>query len=221
MSTLPVTQTEAVALPGAAFDAEGKDVLGPSVKVLMALNLLPDTQQSGISQAFSGPPDSVSIIEAGATAASKWWAVSGAVAFGGTWAAVGKFWNGNSDANQRVMLIAAAIASAALILAIGYLLASDLRGRAAAMVATIDARARVVAAVTSVARSDVPVPATAGPRFLPVTAHKVKYTAVPKDDESGWIALAMSAKDDGTDAQLFIGKDNTFVWAPVTDVLID
>lgn len=220
MPTLSEAQQKKVALPGDAFDAQGKDVLEPSVNVLMALNLLSDTEQSGIAGAFAGPPASVSIIEAGATAASKWWSVTGAGAVGGIWVSVRGFWNGNSEANQRVMLVAASIATAALILAIGYLLASDVRGRAAAMVATIDARARVAAAVTRVARSDVQ-PVRGELRFLPITAYRVKYTAERKDNESGWTALAMSAKDDGSDAKLFLGKDNTFVWAPVKDVEID
>jgi hypothetical protein len=218
MSSLSEAQAKAVRLPGDAFDSEGEDVLGPSVDVLKALNLISDKSQDGVSSAFTGPPDSVAIIEAGATAASKWWAVTGAAAFAGVWASVRTFWNGNSEPNQRVMLIAAAIASAALILAIGYLLASDVRGRAAAMVATIESRARIVEAVTRVARGRDPEPEEAGRLFLALPSHRVDYPKAEAANEAGWTTLAMSTKADGTDAEFFIAKDGAQKWVPAADV---
>lgn len=94
-TALEKAQGEKVALPGKAPDAESGDVLGPAVLVLKALNLLPSEEQGGIRQAFGGPPESVSVLEAGATAASKWWSVAGAAALVPLWASVVGFWGNN------------------------------------------------------------------------------------------------------------------------------
>jgi hypothetical protein len=146
-TTLQIYQGTPVQLPGKAPDATSGDVLGPAVAVLRALNLLPDDEQSGVGEAFSGPPAGVSILEAGATAASKWWSTGGLAGIAALWGSVVGFWGHQPPDTQRMMLLCAAIATAAIALAIGYLLACDVRSRGQAMVATIEARVHIARAV--------------------------------------------------------------------------
>lgn len=66
-----------VQIPGKAVSDE-KDVRRPVRILLEDLNLLgteAETKEAeGFKAAFAGPPQSVAVIEAGATAAAKWWA---------------------------------------------------------------------------------------------------------------------------------------------------
>jgi hypothetical protein len=141
-----------------ASGQDGKDIAKPSITLLEKLNLLPsgdDLKASdGIGAAFRGPTSSVSVMEAGATALSKWWAAGLGVSVVGLWSAVRVFWS-NLDAQpqtQQVLLWGAAIASAAALLALAYILGSDVRGRSAAMVATIQARSAVATAMIEATR---------------------------------------------------------------------
>jgi hypothetical protein len=58
--------------------------------------------------------------------------------------------------NQRVLLWGAAIVSAALVVGITFLLSADIRGRATATVATIEARAQVADTVIRAAHGNLP-----------------------------------------------------------------
>ncbi len=66
-----------VAIPGKAVSS-GADIARPVRALLEDLQLLGTKEQSdnasGFVAAFKGPPQSVALIEAGATAATKWWA---------------------------------------------------------------------------------------------------------------------------------------------------
>lgn len=66
-----------VRIPGKAISADG-DVLGPAKAFLQGLKLLGSDKEmdaaGNAAAAFTGPAQSVALIEAGATAASKWWA---------------------------------------------------------------------------------------------------------------------------------------------------
>lgn len=232
-SDLMKAQEVVAPLPGKATEG-GHDVIFPTVKVLTALNLLSDKSSEGFADAFTGPPSSVALLEAGATAAAKWWSVAGAAAFAGTWAAVRGFWDGNSAANQRMLLISAAIVSAAIIVAIGYLLACDVRGRAAAMVATIEARSRVAQSIAQAAGVAAPNPvigaskprvdgstSAANERQIVHITGRVRYFKVPQENEPGWSAIAMSAQADGSDVRFYIGKDGRYEWVSPTDVKFD
>src|SRR5215470_17552578 len=116
MSTpLQDAQAVKVVLPGKAPDADSGDVLGPAVLILRALNRLPQDEQNGVGQAFSGPPESVSVLEAGATAASKWWSVAGAAGVATLWGSVVGFWDKQSEGNQHMFVLGAAIATAAIV----------------------------------------------------------------------------------------------------------
>ena len=137
-----------VQFPEQARDATGKDVLSPLKELQQGLGVLPgdtDMAKSGAAATFTGPPDSVAIIEAGATALSKWWTVAIA-GLGGTTviiSAVTKFWSGQ-DAGVRVGLVAgmAALLTAGVI-AISIIVAADVKGRSNGMAALYAARASI------------------------------------------------------------------------------
>jgi hypothetical protein len=88
---------------------------------------------------LGGTPQSVALLDAGGTALSKWWATG----IGAAGPAVAAFWGGETPATHRMLIIALAVGFAAAVLAIGYIVGSDVRARSAAAVATINARAEV------------------------------------------------------------------------------
>ncbi len=142
-----------IAKSAVAKGEDGRDIAVPAVRMLEKLNLLPSATElktaDGIAAAFRGPTASVSVIEAGATALSKWWAAGLGAAVLALWGSVRVFWTTleAQPATQQVLLWGAAIASAAALLALAYILGSDVRGRSAAMVATIEARKAVATAM--------------------------------------------------------------------------
>lgn len=127
----------------------GTDLVGPLQTVLRQINVLPDEKASasGASGLLS-TPDSVAVIESGATALSKWWtALVGAL--GGTAVIVGavqRFWS-NQTGGTRIALIASfAGFLAAAVLAIAIIVSADVRGRATGSVAEYNARSDVTVA---------------------------------------------------------------------------
>lgn len=80
------------------------------------------------------------------------------------------------------------------------MLASDVRGRAAAAVATIEARAQVAVKMIEAAR-DVYEPALAASsvQLVPLPAAvKAKNTKEKASNEDGWLAVAMERQSDGS-----------------------
>jgi hypothetical protein len=137
-----------VQFPEEAVNPAGADVLAPLKELQQGLQVLPadkDIAKAGASATFVGPPDSVAIIEAGATALSKWWSVAIA-ALGGTAviiSAVTKFWNGESPGVRIGLIAGMAAFLAASVLAISVIVSADLKGRAQGMVALYAARADI------------------------------------------------------------------------------
>lgn len=134
---------------------DGADLIDPTVGLLHGLSLLPTEEQykeaTGSTGAFRSIPDSVAVIEAGATAASKWWSV--AIAGGATLltARISTLWHSIGDDgpwNQPFALLAMALIAAVAFASIAYLLGSDVRGRAAGAVATIRARQEIAVEMT-------------------------------------------------------------------------
>jgi hypothetical protein len=213
-----------VRVPGDAVDAEGDDVLAPAIAILEALHLRPTeaelNQAGGPGAVLGGPSQSVAVIEAGATALSKWWAVGLGAAVVAGWSSIVAFWNSEGDATQRIVVVAAAVASAAIILGIAFIVGSDVRARAAAAVATIEARVHITETVVRVAQAR---PQATDPRgampiaSLPKTI-SVKYLRKPGEDEAGWTALALRPEADGSGMSFFIAKEDEFVWVPTTDL---
>lgn len=200
----------------------GDDIAEPSIALLRRLKLLPTEEElskaRGISSAFSGPPESVALIEAGATAASKWWAagLSGTVV--AAWALIRGWWSSNPD-NQHVALWVGAIVTAAAILGIAHLLASDVRGRAAVATETVKARASIAEAFVRAAeqahsRAAARPAAPAQPNghivgFLPGIV--VEHTGRPGADEAGWRVLAVLT-DGEASTRYLLGKGNEHEW---------
>ena len=143
------------------------------------------------------PPQSVALIEAGLTAAAKWWSAGLGVTVAATWGAVFKWWGEQNDGIQATMIGGAFVVTAAAALAVGYLLASDVRGRAAATVATVDARARVattmIEAATGVYEQPSEEPET---QLIPLPA-TVNVRNIEADDD-GWRAVAIERQPDGS-----------------------
>lgn len=211
---------EDVRLPGNAIDSNGSDVAGPAVAILRQLYLLPTSTEldkaGSASSLFGGPPQSVAVIEAGATALSKWWAAGlGASVLGG-WGAFAAFWDEQGGASQRALILAAAIASAAVILAIGYIVGSDVRGRAAAAVATMEARTSVAETIMRLARGreEEGLAVT----ITPLQPRSVKYLKKPSADEDGWVAIAMQSKSDGSVRKFLLVKGAADEWAGSDEV---
>ncbi len=96
--------------------------------------------------AVKGTPVSVSIIEAGATAASKGWATLIAALGGGTvvWGAVTNFWKSES-AIQGTLVIGAAVVIAACTLGVALIMYGDVRARGLGAAAQYSARASIAA----------------------------------------------------------------------------
>jgi energy-coupling factor transporter transmembrane protein EcfT len=146
----PTERIMSVQFPERALSTAGSDVLAPLKELQQGLGILPadaDLAKSGAAAAFTGPPDSVAIIQAGATALSKWWSVVIA-GIGGTAAitsVVTNFWSGQTG-GVRIALIGgmAGLLIAALI-AISVIVAADVKGRAQGTVALYAARASLAA----------------------------------------------------------------------------
>lgn len=217
------TETKSTRIPGHGVDPEGMDVASPVVATLAALNLLPTTddlgKSGGAKAILFGPPDSVVVIEAGATALSKWWAAGLGVAATGVWAGVSRWWTDLKAVElQSTALWAAAIVSAAAVVAIGYIVASDVRGRAAASVATINAREAVAVAYINAsleangsAEPEAPDLVVALPGAL-----SVRNTTESGNSEDGWLAIALR-QHSGTE-QFLVVKHATSIWIDASKI---
>lgn len=97
--------------------------------------------------AVKGTPVSVSIIEAGATAASKGWAALIAALGGATavWGAATDFWKSESGI-QGTLVIAAAVVIAACTLGVALIMYGDVRARGQGAAAQYSARASIATA---------------------------------------------------------------------------
>jgi hypothetical protein len=213
-----------VQIPSKAVSDQA-DLKEPVGALLRGLNLLPDKTAldaaGGVGAAFAGPPQSVALIEAGATAVAKWWAAGlGAVVLA-AWATVPAWWSGQTGGVHATVVGGVALLSSAVALAVAYLLASDVRGRALASAATIEARARVAREMIQAAQAvyEKP-PAPSEVQLVPLPAGiKVTYAdAEPVGNERNWLALAIERQADGKLKYLVVkGKDKKVVDADKLD----
>jgi hypothetical protein len=85
-----------VRIPNKAV-SDGTDVRGPAEALLRGLYLLPrgdDLQKAdGLGSVLHGPPQSVALIEAGATAAAKWWAAGLGASVLAAWGSLVTWWD--------------------------------------------------------------------------------------------------------------------------------
>jgi hypothetical protein len=213
-----------VLIPGKAIDPDATDIGDASTALLDRLQLLPTdaelAQAGGLAAAIVGPPQSVAVIEANATALSKWWAVALGSVGVGAWPAVSLFLKDNT-ADHAMLIIGIAIVITSVILAIGYIVGSDVRGRAEASVATIQARQAVAETMVQTAqRAYSAPPATNEPQLVALpTAMKVHNTKESGDAEQGWLAIALLREDDKTKYLLVKAKDKR--WVDEEDVLFE
>jgi len=129
-----------------------------------------ETTAETASTALKGTPVSVSIIEAGATAASKGWAALIAALGGGTvaWGAVSNFWKSETGV-QGNLVIGAAVVIAACTLGVALIMYGDVRARGQGAAAQYSARAAIATAFLQGATIAVKTPAAvSGPQ--PATA---------------------------------------------------
>jgi hypothetical protein len=137
-----------VQFPGQAFNTNDADILSPLKTLEQGLYILPadgTLPNAGVAATFTGPPDSVAIIEAGATALSKWWSVVIAGLGGAAviTSAVTKFWSGQTGGVRIVLIGGLAGVLIAALIAISVMVAADVRGRAQGQVALYIARANI------------------------------------------------------------------------------
>ena len=94
-----------VQIPGKAV-SDNTDLRQPVRALLEDLNLLGTAQEDqdaqGFQAAFTGPPQSVAVIEAGATAAAKWWAAGLGAAVIATWSSVAVWWVNRKPASRSL-----------------------------------------------------------------------------------------------------------------------
>ena len=129
----------------------GDSDLGPPLEQLLqdlGIKGTPDdvlVAQQPSTAVTGGLPVSVSIIEAGATAASKGWAAVIAALGGGTavWAAVTDFWNGQQVQTRGLLIIGAAIVVAACALGAAFIMYGDVRARGQGAAAQYYARSAI------------------------------------------------------------------------------
>jgi hypothetical protein len=215
--------TKEVQIPSQAVAPDGADLCPPVRGLLEGLDLLGTSDESkqadGIQAVFKGPPQSVALIEAGATAAAKWWAAGLGATVAGLWVAVAGWYEKQPDGVQTVILGGTAVVTAALVLAIGYLIASDVRSRALASIAVIEARAHVATSMVEAARLVYAPPAdSAPPELIPLPkALRAKNHRVPAADEEGWLAIAIERHADGTIKYLLV-KDSSEASLSASDV---
>jgi len=131
-------------IPGDVIDKKpGNDLAPPLQSLLGGVYLLGVNKEKG--GIFSSPDQSVAILEANATALTKWWAAVIA-ALGSATAvttAATSFWT-NQVVGTRIALIAGAAALiAAAIIAVAMIVCADLRSRATGMAAIYAARAAI------------------------------------------------------------------------------
>lgn len=202
---------------------EGDDLGVPVLALLRHVQLLGTTEEmedaQGFVAAFRGPPQSVALIEAGATAFSKAWAAglgASALTVAGT---IYSQWSKLDDPLlQSTVVIAGALVVVALLLALGYIIASDVKGRAAAAVATIQARVQVAASFTeAVEPCPCAEPPSESPRqVISMTPQDVRFISKPADNEAGWRAIAMEVGPENN--RYLLVRHGAQEWAPDSEV---
>jgi len=146
-----------VRFPQGAHDT-GDDLSAPVVQLLQDLHILAsddDSKKAGTAQsALTGPPQSVAIIEAGATAVTKGWSVAIAL-LGGAPALLVVFrglWGGEHDAVRIAFVAGGALVLAAIAVSIGIISSGDVQARAVGSVAEYQARAEIASTFLQLSR---------------------------------------------------------------------
>lgn len=207
-------------VPANAVAPDGGDLVAPAAELLRGLSLLPkEGESAGALSAFTGTPDSVAVIESGATALSKMWAAGLGTAVAALWVRVATWWPDQDPDVQTTVLWAAAIATAALVAGLAYIVGSDVRGRAAAMVATVKARSEITQALIREAAALYKPEGGSEPaeQIVPISPPmSMKWIHRQSKDEGGWIASALRFRGDRTD--YWLSKGCVQKWVPSAEV---
>jgi hypothetical protein len=207
-----------VRIPGRSVEEGGEDLGGPTAALVKQLNLLGregDKAAGLLAKPFRDPPQSVAVIEAGATRLTKVVTTLGSGAFIATWGDLLGWWGEQETAVQGVSLIAASVVTAALVLGLGYVVGSDVRGRAAGSVAVVGARAEIAKAMIEAAEAAYK-PAISDSTVVDIAplprGFAVRKTDESGEDELGWRAIAVQRRADGTINYVVVkGKNHTVV----------
>jgi hypothetical protein len=209
--------------PAQSVNASGDDLGLPTADLLRELGLLPKKGESaGPATAFTGTPDSVAVIEAGATALSKGWAAGMGAMIVAVWSAVKIWYPAQGSDVQVAVILAAGFGTAALVGGIAYIVGSDVRGRASASVATLEARSRVAEAMIRQSAGlykpqPPPTPPSPETSISPISpAQEVHWRPPHGPDEPGWEASMMRVTGDKIEYRLTKGKESA--WVPVDDI---
>lgn len=234
-----------VQFPGQAFNTSDTDILSPLETLEQGLGILPDATdlaKSGAAATLTGPPDSVAIIEAGATALSKWWSVVIAGLGGAAviTAAVTKFWNGQTGGVRIVLIGGMAGLLIAALIAISVMVAADVRGRAQGQVALYMARANIAAQFLQQSASH-PAPAVAQgnppagaggavaapnqalnqgvPIYLATSSAPALVLHKPSN-QAGYLAGVRQLGDGTTELLLVRQSDQQTTWCAADDIVV-
>jgi hypothetical protein len=147
---------ETVQWPSDLVDEKGSDLGHPLHNLLHQMDLIgtdaDESKTKGAGAAFDSPPASIAILEAGATAATKWWSagMTALAAAGLTLelilAKATGFFNGQGAAVRATIIAGSALVVAAVVIAVAVMIQADLRARGQGMAATYQARASVAEA---------------------------------------------------------------------------
>lgn len=209
-----------VGIPGAGVHAAADDVSIATAQLLHNLNLLPTRSElaEASGKKLADTPDGIAVVEAGLTKGSKYWtAVIGASSTALTAGAATLWKDAIGPDNQPFAILGLAVVLAAGSLAIAYILGSDVRGRAAAMTATIEVRGRVAQTMVEQARRayEPPAPTSTGPTPFPLPAIR-NVTLLEGPDTAGWMVISGREGADGTEYLLIRGT--TSAWHPASQV---
>ena len=232
----PETPTEVVVeFPKNVTSADDTDQdFGPPLsQLLIDLDLkgtAQDAQKAGSAgAAFSGTPDGVAILEAGATAAAKGWstviaALGGITAIG---TALEAFWEKSSDVHSSVV-IGGCVVIAACALAIGLIFYGDLVARGRGAAAQYHARASVADSFIAAAQraaATPPPPAASVAAMSNATLENVVTALVMSRATGAGLAITLSNGTKGHGKHLCLNGDGKLVfqlddesWFPITDI---
>jgi hypothetical protein len=164
-------------------------------------------QADGATAIFTGPPQSVALIEAGAGAATKITGLLVGASVPAVWLAVARFWGQQPDDTRRVLRWCAAIVTSAALVGLSHLVSSDLRARGRAAAATIEARARVAEATLRFAARPAARSAAVDGAVVPIPEGVVAEYIAGIDDPN-WTVLALKESTNGKDQLFLVRQDN-------------
>lgn len=203
------TQIPANAINPAVED----DPVVPAGRLLRDVNLLgPEGEEDGFASTFEGSSMGVAVIESTATALAKWWATGGSAVLVAVWLWAAKYWPNQDPVTKRTIILSVAIFSAAMVLAVGHLLSSDVRGRAVASAATSRARADIVDSVIRASLTDETHRAIPLPQLFHVGWSK------GGDTRRDWVVLAVAGNVESDGLRFLIQRDTRHEWVSATEL---